>query len=181
MVDLATRLADAGVRTVTFNFGYIDRGRKLPDPPATLQSRFREVLALVRSTLRGNKQLFVGGKSLGGRMASHLAADGDGGILGLICLGYPLHPPGKPKKLRTEHLARIKVPVLIVQGSRDPFGAPAELRRHTRVIAGPVTIVPVDQGDHSFKVPRRVRPAEDVMTDVAGAIATWMRAVRSAR
>jgi hypothetical protein len=183
LVDVAGRLARAGVRTVTFNFPYTESGRRAPDRAAVLQGCFLAVLADERKRPRGARTLplFVGGKSLGGRMASHLAADGEPGIAGLVCLGYPLHPPGKPEQLRVAHLDRIRVPVLVVQGSRDPFGGPDEVGRHFRVVPAPVTIFPVEQGDHSFKVPKRVASADAVMGGVINEIVRWMRDVTAAR
>jgi predicted alpha/beta-hydrolase family hydrolase len=181
MVDVAGRLAEAGVRTVTFNFPYMESGRRAPDPPAVLEACFRAVVADVRGAIAGETPLFIGGKSLGGRMASHLAANDDPPVAGLVCLGYPLHPPGQPERLRTKHLGGIRVPVLIVQGSRDPFGGPDEIRAHTGVVKGKVTVVPVEKGDHSFKVPKRVATADSVMQAVTLAIVRWMDGVTSAR
>lgn len=177
MVCVATGLAHEGVLVVTFDFPYTEAGRKLPDRPDVLQACMRAVIADVCT--RGRKgttlpPLFIGGKSLGARMASHLAADGEPCVAGLVCLGYPLHPPGKPEKLRVEHLSRIQVPVLFVQGSRDPFGGAVELGAHTGAIEGEVTIVAIEGGDHSFHVPKRVADAGVVMHRVTGEIVRWM-------
>jgi len=178
MVDTARRLARAGVRTITFNFPYTEAGRRAPDPPAVLQRCFRAVIADEgRRRARARREpIFIGGKSMGGRMASHLVAEGDPGIAGLVCLGYPLHPSGRPDKLRTSHLSAIRVPMLVVQGTRDAFGGPDEIRAHTRSIPS-VTVLPVEEGDHSFKVPKRVATAETVMGGIVQEIVRWMRAV----
>jgi len=143
--------------------------------------------------------VFIGGKSMGGRMATHLAAADDAtaacpersreALSGVVVLGYPLHPPGKPEQLRIEHLPRITVPMLIIQGERDPFGSPDELRPHFASLGDRATIHPVTGGDHSLVV-RGVRMQPDHTTgrfpppyrgvraeqpDLPGIAATWIR------
>jgi predicted alpha/beta-hydrolase family hydrolase len=129
--------------------------------------------------------LAIGGKSMGGRIASQVAAAGIGDLAGLVFLGYPLHPPGRPDRLRTAHLPNIKAPMLFVQGSRDAFGTPAELRAiMTRLEPSPALYV-VEGGDHSFKVPKRSDVIqEDVHSAIQDYVAAWLRgqvAVRTAR
>ena len=119
--------------------------RRPPDRPEVLLSTFREVIARER----GASTLIIGGKSLGGRIASMIADEE--GVAGLVCLGYPFHPPGKPEKLRTAHLEALRTPALILQGERDPFGAKAEVG--TYELSAAIEIVFVPDGDHSF-VPR---------------------------
>jgi predicted alpha/beta-hydrolase family hydrolase len=94
-------------------------------------------------------------------------------------LGYPLHPPGKPQQLRTKHLPDIRVPVFVVQGSRDPFGDPAQIRAHMKVIPADVALLAIEDGDHSFKVPKRVASADSVMTKVVDGIVGFFDRVAS--
>jgi uncharacterized protein len=114
---------------------------------------------------------------MGGRMASHLAAQQDAaaeGIEGLIVLGYPLHPPGKPDQLRTAHLTHIRIPMLVIQGSRDPFGTPDELRPVLDRLAGPVALHVVENGDHSLAPPKRSPLSlDEVYNQVQDTIAHW--------
>jgi predicted alpha/beta-hydrolase family hydrolase len=155
MVGMASGLAERGVRVLTFNFPYTEAGRRVPDRPEVLIASFRAAVA----TARGHAEqapLFIGGKSLGGRMASHLASEGEAGVAGLICLGYPLHPPGRPDQLRVSHLPQIKMPVLIVQGSRDAFGTPEEIRTHVKGLR--LELAVIEGGDHSFKQAKKTAP-----------------------
>jgi predicted alpha/beta-hydrolase family hydrolase len=127
MVRFAGGLASRGLDVLTFNFLYTEQRRRVPDRTAKLEACYRAAIEAARSDGPfGRNALFVGGKSMGGRIASHLAAaETDAApcaIQGVILLGYPLHPPGKPDQLRAAHLTHIRVPLLFVQGSRDPFG-----------------------------------------------------------
>jgi hypothetical protein len=151
---------------VTFNFPFTERGKKLPDPQPVLEACYRAVLAhVVADSARGALPLFIGGKSLGGRMASHVASARDVGdavtgawwdrLRGLVFLGYPLHPPGKPQHVRVSHLPHITHPMLAVQGAKDAFGTPAELRMFFDVLPAPSEICAVEQGNHSLEVPKR--------------------------
>ncbi len=118
----------------------------------------------------------IGGKSMGGRIASQVAASGQEGIAGLVFLGYPLHPPGRPDQLRWKHLADIRAPMLFVQGSRDAFGTPDELRAVFRGLATAPDLCVVEEGDHSFKVPKRsATPQEQVYEFVLDEIVRWLR------
>lgn len=114
MVALAQALGGAGFEVVRFNFPYRERGAKLPDPMPVL----KEAIAATAARVRGEKKLIIGGRSMGGRAASMLAADGFE-CDGLLLLAYPLHPAGKPEKLRDAHLPQIRVPVLCFNGTRD--------------------------------------------------------------
>jgi predicted alpha/beta-hydrolase family hydrolase len=171
MIDFAQALARRGFPTVTFNFRYMEEGRRLPDRSSTLEACFRAVIAAVRERADlGAGRLVIGGKSLGGRMASHVAA------AGLVFLGYPLHPPGQPQKLRAEHLARIRQPMLFVQGARDAFGTPEELAPILAPLGPTVRVHVVADGDHSFKVPKRgAVPQAQVFVQVQDEIAAWLR------
>jgi predicted alpha/beta-hydrolase family hydrolase len=176
MVSFARALAGRGVDTVTFNFPYMEQGRRLPDRAAVLETCFRAVVdaARAREDL-GAGRLVIGGKSLGGRMASHVAAAGLPGLAGLVLLGYPLHPPGKPEQLRATHLARIKEPMLFVQGSRDAFGTPGELAPILEPLGPAASVYVVEGGDHSFAVPKRGPVSQpEVFARVQDAIARWL-------
>jgi uncharacterized protein len=176
MVRVASGLARRGVETTTFNFLYTEEGRRAPDPAPKLEMCFRDVIKAVRARGPGQGPILLGGKSMGGRMASHLAAKGERGLSGLVFLGYPLHPPGKPEQLRSEHLVRVDVPVLFVQGTRDPFGTPLELHPVIRGLRARVEVFPVELGDHSFKVPKRSGQSEDsVMTSILDRVAEFCR------
>lgn len=176
MVAFARGLARRGCHAVTFNFPYTEQGRRLPDRAPTLEACFRDVIAAVRARPDlASGPLVIGGKSMGGRMASHVAAQGLPGLAGVVALGYPLHPPGRPEQLRAEHLTRIRQPMLIVQGSRDAFGTPEELRAALVPLGATATLQVVEGGDHSFKVPKRGPiTQEEVLERVQDEIARWM-------
>ena len=184
MTAFARGLSGRGVHVVTFNFLYKERRRRAPDPPARLEACYRHVIAAVRERRSGTEdRLLVGGKSMGGRIASQVvaadtrAADSPG-VDGLVLLGYPLHPPGRPEKLRAAHLAAIAVPMLFVQGSHDTFGTPDELRP---VLDGCRTaeLFVVDGGDHSFTVRGKNAPTEaEIHTRVQDAIRGWIGRLR---
>lgn len=176
MVDFARGMARRGCQAVTFNFPYTEQGRRLPDRAPTLEACFRDVIAAIRARADlGTGPLVIGGKSMGGRIASHLAAQGLADLAGLVALGYPLHPPGRPEQLRALHLARIRQPMLIVQGSRDAFGTPEELRPVLGPLGATATLQVVEGGDHSFKVPKRGPiTQEEVFERVQDEIARWI-------
>jgi len=182
MVDLATALVSRGIDTVTFNFSYLEHGRRVPDPNDTLEACYRSVVETLRKhrTL-GQNPLAIGGKSMGGRIASQIAA-ADPDLCGLILLGYPLHPPGRPEKLRAWHLGKIQAPMLFIQGSRDAFGTPNELEPIVKKLKPPVTLYVVEGGDHSFKVPKSSgRPQQEVFEAVYDRIGAWIRETRGTR
>lgn len=178
MVDMAGRLAARGIDVVTFNFLYTEQGRKLPDRTATLEATWRAAIASVRA--RGGlptSHLFIGGKSMGGRMATHIAAADEGLVLsGVVLLGYPLHPPKKPKARRDEHLPRVTVPVLFVQGTRDELGTAKELAAVAKKMPR-ARVHAVEGGDHSLALLRREgeEAQEDALARAADAIAQFTR------
>jgi predicted alpha/beta-hydrolase family hydrolase len=179
MVAFARGLARRGCLLVTFNFPYTEHGRRLPDRAPALEACFRDVIAAIRARPDlAAAPLVIGGKSMGGRMASHLAAQGVADLAGILALGYPLHPPGRPERPRAEHLARIRRPMLIVQGSRDAFGTPEELRPVLEPLGATVTLHVVEGGDHSFKVPKRGPiTQEEVFERVQDEVTRWIRLV----
>jgi len=148
LVDVAERLAARGVDVVTFDFLYMRAGRKLPDRPPILEATWRAAIAATRAEL-GVGRLAIGGKSMGGRIASHLAAAGDD-IDALVFFGYPLHPMGKPKVRRDAHLPDVRCPMLFVQGTRDALGEAREIRLLLRRLPTAALHV-VDGADHSLK------------------------------
>src|SRR5690348_8766521 len=154
MVRCAADLASRGIDAVTFNFLYTERGGRLPDKNDRLEVCYRAVIAAMRDepALAGSR-LAIGGKSTGGRIASQVAAGGDvGDLAGLVFLGYPLHPPGKPDRLRSAHLPRIAAPMLFVQGERDSFVTPDERAPIIAALAPRAELYIVAGGDHSFKL-----------------------------
>lgn len=138
MVAFAEALAARGIDVVTFDFLYVSAGRRAPDRNDKLEACWRAAYDVGRDCFSGRVP-FIGGKSMGGRIASQLAAAGTVGSAGLVLLGYPLHPPKQPEKLRAAHLGKLTLPALIVQGRRDPFGTPDELRAYfpkaTKIVA----------------------------------------------
>jgi predicted alpha/beta-hydrolase family hydrolase len=177
LVAVHEGLARNGYLSVTFNFPYTEQGRRAPDPAPVLEACYRSVLAAVRTdeALRPPR-VVIGGKSLGGRIASHLAAQGEA-IDGVLLLGYPLHPPGKPEKLRVEHLPRITAPMLFFAGTRDSLCTLDLLRRTLKKLVAPVTLHVIAEGDHSFVVPKRTgRTQTDVYEEIITASNTWLRA-----
>ena len=180
MVDYAMALADRGLDIITFNFPFAEHRRRLPDPGPRLEACYRAVIEHARTAASDRNRLFIGGKSLGGRIASQVAAASqDMALGGLVLLGYPLHPPGRPNQLRAAHLPRVKVPMLFVQGSRDAFGAPEELHQ----ILAPLPqarLWVVDAGDHSFKVPKKAGVAQrDVHRSIQDEVARWVGGLNS--
>ncbi len=177
MVEFAQVLAARGLGTITFNFLYSEKGAGAPDRNDKLEACYRNVVDAFHAGAFGKDfggRLVIGGKSMGGRIASQIAPGRDD-LAGLIFLGYPLHPPGQPAKLRSKHLPDIKAPMLFIQGERDAFGTPEELRPILRGSRAPVELCVVEGGDHSFKAPKSAgrTPAQirDFMLD---AIERWV-------
>ncbi len=176
MTRFATELAARGMNVVTFNFLYAELGRRVPDANKTLEACFPAVIETVRQKKIGPGTLVIGGKSMGGRIASQIAAAGASDVEGLIFLGYPLHPSGKGQELRAKHLPNIKVPMLFVQGSRDAFGTPEELRPVIKTLKAPAGLYVVEGGDHSFKILKRAGlTQEETYKAVLDRIELWLR------
>lgn len=179
MTALAHALANAGLRTARFEFPYMAarrQGLRKPPPRAeTLVPEYREAVA----ALAAPGPLVIGGKSMGGRVAS-LAADAlhdEGRIAGLLCLGYPFHPPEKPAQLRTAHLADLRTPTLIVQGTRDPFGTRDEVE--TYALSDRIEILWLEDGDHDLKPRKSVSgfTAADHLRTLAERVRAWAAAL----
>jgi uncharacterized protein len=177
MIDMATRIAARGIDVVTFDFLYITRGKKLPDRNEILEATWHAAIASTRAR-NGlpTDRLFIGGKSMGGRIASQVAATGKQRIAGLVFLGYPLHPPKKPQLRRDAHLPRIGVPMLFVQGTRDALGTAKELKVLAKKLPH-ASVHVVEGGDHSLALPRieGKEAQEEALAIAAKAISTFVR------
>ena len=178
----AKGLASRGLDVMTFNFVYMEQGRSVPDQKHKLEGCFIAVIgaALKHKKLKSNR-LVLGGKSMGGRIASQVMA-GDGkesfadDVAGLVFLGYPLHPPGQTTKLRVEHFEQIKKPMLFVQGTRDALGSPDEIKPHIKNLRPTPKIFSIEGGDHSFKAPKKFGLTPDQIFESAmDEIDRWVR------
>ena len=168
-------LAQQGFLSIKFNFLYKELGRKAPDPTARLERTYRRVLRTVRQEKGKDLPVFLGGKSMGGRIASHLAAQG-APVHGLVFLGYPLHPPGRTDRLRSEHFGSIPCPLLFIEGTRDPFCRLDLLERAMEKIPVRTDLHIIQDGDHSFNVPKRSgRQQREVWDEIVSVVATWLR------
>ncbi len=177
MVSFANSLAARGVDVVTFNFPYIEQHRRIPDRAPVLEACFQSVIARVRREVASARDaLFIGGKSMGGRIATQTAAaDASLPITGIVLLGYPLHPPGKLDQLRDKHLPAVRRPMLFVQGTRDAFGTPAELTPILTHLTPRPMLHAIEGGDHSFKVSRKDPAAQEaVYANVHDVLIAWM-------
>jgi len=174
----ADALADARIPSLRFDFPYRRAGRRGPDRPPVLLASAREAAAdLAKRARVPLDRLVLGGRSMGGRICSMVAAAEDDPIpaLGLALLGYPLHPPGKPDTLRVEHFPRLAMPVLFVSGTRDAFATPEELKRHAKKVKGRVTYSWIETGDHGFKpLKASGRSLAAILDEVAAATVTWV-------
>jgi predicted alpha/beta-hydrolase family hydrolase len=174
MEAVARALFELGVATLRFQFPYMQAGKKRPDSTAKLEETARAAIAYARE-LAPELELYVGGKSMGGRISSQtVAQDGAGEIRGLIFVGFPLHAPNKPSSHRAEHLGAITCPMLFLQGTRDAL---ARLELIEGVCAGlpRTTLHVVDGGDHSFSVPKRSgRTESEVIAELAQATAAFI-------
>lgn len=177
MTATALALAGAGFRVARFEFGYMAarrsaEGRKPPPRAETLKPEYEAAVAALAAT----GPLVIGGKSMGGRVASMIADDlyAAGKIVGLLCLGYPFHPPGKPEQLRTRHLAELRTPTLICQGARDEFGTPEEVQGY--MLSDRIEILWLEDGDHDLKPRKRISgfSTADHLKSVAEAVAGWI-------
>jgi predicted alpha/beta-hydrolase family hydrolase len=169
--DLAGALAGLGLATFRYEFPYMERKSRRPDPPAVAAARVREAVAEASARLPGIP-LLAGGKSFGGRMTSTAQAQEPlPDVRSLVFLGFPLHPPGKPGTDRAAHLAGIRVPMLFLQGTRDDFARLDLLEPVVRGLTAKASLHLVEGGDHSFKV--KGRRSDDVIGELAEAVSRW--------
>lgn len=181
MVETARALAERGVTTATFDFPYVVAGRRVPDKAPVLEHAWREAITAARAHKAfASLPLCIGGKSMGGRIASHVAAQGADGLAGLVYLGYPLHPPGRPDQRRDTHLPDIKEPMLFVQGTRDLFGTADEIRALLPRLNKRTQIYEVTDGDHSFKVRVKIagRTQQAVLDGIYDRVAAFILSPR---
>jgi uncharacterized protein len=175
MEKIAQALAELGVGTFRYEFAYMERRSGRPDPPAVAAARVREAVGEAARAAPG-VPLLAGGKSFGGRMTSTAQAEEPlPGVRGLVFLGFPLHPPGRPGTSRGDHLSQVRIPMLFLQGTRDEFAGLDLLRPVVDGLGDRATLHLIDDGDHSFKVRKKQtgRSEAEVLTELASAIATW--------
>lgn len=178
MKRVAAGLEARGIQVVTFDFPYIQARKSIPDRAPVLEAAWRDVWLGV--TQRAPGKVFAGGKSMGGRMASMVAAHMDSNGFdpapaGLVFFGYPLHPPAKPQQRRDAHLPHIRVPMLFLHGTRDGFGTPDEMESLAATLPN-ATLRLCDQGDHSLIAPKKADPAGQLLEDAMDFAASWMHA-----
>jgi predicted alpha/beta-hydrolase family hydrolase len=179
MVAFAHALSARGLDVLTFNFLYTEHRRKVPDRMPQLIACYRAAIDAARAEVASARhRLFIGGKSMGGRAATHVAADDAAlPLAGVVLLGYPLHPPGRPDQLRDAHLPDVGRPMFFVQGTRDTFGTPSELNPVLAGLSPLPALHHVEGGDHSFKISgrdARTRQAQ-VYAGIQDAIAEWIQ------
>ncbi|HUK20868.1 MAG TPA: alpha/beta family hydrolase [Gemmatimonadales bacterium] len=171
--NIASALATANVATLRYQFPYMEAGRKRPDTPALATATVRAAVNRAAERMPG-VPIVAGGKSFGGRMTSTAqAAEPLPGVRGLAFLGFPLHPPGRPGSDRAAHLDQVKVPMLFLQGTRDDFAQLDLLEPVVKRLADRATLHLIENGDHSFRVPKRAGGARDVMGELVNAISEW--------
>src|SRR6059058_2444888 len=171
---IAQRLAERGIATLRYQFPYMERRAGRPDPPAVAAATVRAAVTEAARVAPG-LPLVAGGKSFGGRMTSTAQAEAPlPGVRGLLFLGFPLHPPGKPGDKRAEHLDRVQIPMLFLQGDRDEFADLKLLKPVVKRLGERAKLHLVEGGDHSFKVLKRSgRTDADVMSELADAMVRW--------
>ncbi|GAB3551564.1 alpha/beta hydrolase [Arthrobacter tumbae] len=172
LLGFSNAMNDAGFATLRFNFPYMEQGRRFPDRPPKAIAAWREVMAHAQE-LTPDGAVWACGKSFGGRMASMAAAEGMDAA-GLIFLGYPLHPPGKPEKIRDEHLVRIEKPMLFLQGSNDAFARKELLDPVVAKLGERATLQYVPDADHSFAVKGAKRSPQDIGASLAPAVSSFI-------
>jgi uncharacterized protein len=178
MANLANDLAARGIATLRYQFPYMEKNGRRPDPPALCHATVRAAVEAARALLPA-LPLFAGGKSFGGRMTSQAQAEDPlPQVRGLAFLGFPLHPPKQPSDSRAAHLLKVRVPLLFLQGARDLYAEPELLNPLITVLADRATLVLLPDADHSFHVPARSRyTAGQVNDDMINALSGWMGAV----
>ena len=178
LVAVDTALAAGGVPALRFDYPYRQAGRRTPDRPSVLDRATRDAAAaLAAGTGLSPDRLVLGGRSMGGRYCSLAVGAEEDPVpaLGLLLLGYPLHPAGRPDELRTAHFPRLRVPVLFVSGDRDALAGRAALEAAATAIPGPVTFHWIEGADHGYRVPKRSsRSQAEILAEVAQVAAAWV-------
>ena len=176
--SISLALAERGIGTLRYQFPYMEAGRRRPDPPPVAQATVRAAAEKAAEVAPG-LPLVAGGKSFGGRMTSAAAAVSPlAGVKGLVFLGFPLHPPGQPGTSRADHLDRVDVPMLFLQGTRDQFARVDLITDVSEELESNAALHLVDEGDHSFGVPKRSgRSPVEVLTELTDTIEQWSRAL----
>jgi uncharacterized protein len=182
MVAVAAELAQRGIASLRYQFPFMERGTKRPDPPQLAQATVRAAV-MEAQRLVPDLPLFAGGKSFGGRMTSQAqAATPLPGVRGLIFLGFPLHPAGRPSQDRAKHLFEVRIPMLFLQGSRDALAVLEELRPVCKALGARATLQVFADADHSFHVPARSgRDDAQVRAELTDALAAWIDAIIARR
>lgn len=175
MTGFAEAIGTKGVATLRFDFPYMRAGKRAPNRPPALLDAWREAFAAATDRA-GGRPVLAGGKSMGGRIASMAAAEGMPAA-GLVFLGYPLHPPGRPDRLRDEHLDAVAVPMLFLQGTRDTFARPDLLAAVLERLGPRAELVSIEGGDHSFRVAGGRRDAATIAAGLADPAAAFVRRV----
>jgi predicted alpha/beta-hydrolase family hydrolase len=180
MTAMARGLARRGLHVMTFDFPYVSAGRRAPDPPAVLEQAAADAHGALRARAEvGDLSVIVGGKSMGGRIASQAAARGLlPGVKGLFFLGYPLHQPGRAAQTRDKHLTGVPMPMLFVQGARDTFGTPDELAPVLDRLGARAELMVIPGGDHSFKTPKSEGSQTEIHDRILEALSTWFDRIR---
>jgi predicted alpha/beta-hydrolase family hydrolase len=178
MVDVARKLALRGIATLRYQFPYMERGARRPDPPQVAQATVRAAVAAALGLLP-ELPLIAGGKSFGGRMTSQTQAKASlQGVWGLAFLGFPLHPAGRPSQDRAEHLFDVQIPMLFLQGTRDALASLDQLESLCKNLGSLATLKLFVDADHSFHVPVRTgRKDAQVLGDVVDALVAWLDGV----
>jgi predicted alpha/beta-hydrolase family hydrolase len=171
-----TELTKRGYLTVKFNFPYMEARRRVPDRREILEESYRTIVDQARKERQKPSRVFIGGKSMGGRIASQIAADGVN-VNGLFFLGYPLHPIGKTDQLRDEHLYKIRKPMLFVSGTRDAFARRDLLEKVVTKIGPNATIHWIQEGDHSFKTPDAKTGSTDTLQEALASLVNWLQTI----
>jgi predicted alpha/beta-hydrolase family hydrolase len=173
--SISTALTTRGVATMRYQFPYMEAGSRRPDAPAVAEATVRAAVDCAAREVPG-VPLIAGGKSFGGRMTSGAAATSLPGVRGLAFLGFPLHPPGRPGTRRADHLARVELPMLFLQGTRDEFAQPDLISGVCQRLGGRATLHPVEEADHSFGVLKRSgRSPAAVLDELADTLVEWVR------
>jgi uncharacterized protein len=173
METFQEKLAELGIRVTEFNFSYKEAGKKAPSSRKVLEAEWQAVIENEIKSSNQNIPTFIGGKSMGGRISSYIIAE-FAELSGLVFLGYPLHPPGKTDKLRSEHLFEINKPMLFISGTKDRLAQLDLLKKTTDKLGENTTLHLVENGDHSLQIAKKFGSTPDVWQQSCEEIAKWM-------